>query len=91
MLGQAERRRSQTCEQRWSGKDGEWRPYNPATQNYPYALRQRWVRTFNDAYMVVNEKVIGRSGQIDERSFGGGVLGDNRRTASHGRRPRGHG
>ena len=56
------------CEQRWSGKDGEWVPYNPATQNYPYALRQRWVRTFNDAYMVVNEKVIGRSGQIDERS-----------------------
>ena len=35
---------------------------------HPYALRQRWVRTFNDAYMVVNEKVIGRSGQIDERS-----------------------
>jgi lysophospholipase L1-like esterase len=55
------------CAQRWSGKDGVWVPYNPATQNYPYALRQRWVRSFNDAYMVVNEKVTGRSGKIDER------------------------
>ena len=91
LLGQAKRAAVSTCEQRWSGKDGEWVPYNPATQNYPYALRQRWVRTFNDAYMVVNEKVIGRSGQDRRAQFGGGVLGDNRRTASLGRRPRGHG
>jgi lysophospholipase L1-like esterase len=30
--------------------DGEWKPYNPA--NYqPYASRQRWFRTPNDAYL----------------------------------------
>jgi hypothetical protein len=26
--------------------------YNPASDFYPYASRQRWVRTFNDAYML---------------------------------------
>ncbi|MBG1232934.1 SGNH/GDSL hydrolase family protein [Aestuariivirga litoralis] len=45
-----------------------WRPYDPATRNYPYALRQRWVRTINDAYMTVNQKVIDKSGYIDEVS-----------------------
>ncbi len=68
--GDAERP-TQTCEQSWSGEVKNWRPYNPATQNYPYALRQRWVRSFNDAYMVMNQKVIGRSGKIDEQASAG--------------------
>jgi lysophospholipase L1-like esterase len=59
-------RDTQTCQSSFSGEEGRWRPYNPATEHYPYALRQRWVRTFNDAYMVVNEKVKDRSGRIDE-------------------------
>ncbi len=42
--------------------------YNPAKQNYPYALRQRWVRTFNDAYMVVNQKVADKTGRINEKA-----------------------
>ena len=57
-----------TCQSSFSGKQGAWRPYDPATQNYPYALRQRWVRTFNDAYMVVNQKVRDRFGNIDEQA-----------------------
>jgi hypothetical protein len=61
-------RDTQSCQPDFSGKEGAWRPYNPATQNYPYALRQRWVRTFNDAYMVVNQKVRDRSGKIDEKA-----------------------
>ena len=61
-------RPTQTCQSSWSGKTREWRPYNPVAQNYPYALRQRWVRTFNDAYMTVNQKVIDRSGKIDEQA-----------------------
>ena len=61
-------RPTQTCQSSWSGKTREWRPYNPVVQNYPYALRQRWVRTFNDAYMTVNQKVIDRSGKIDEQA-----------------------
>jgi lysophospholipase L1-like esterase len=65
--GKAERP-TQTCQSSWSGKTREWRPYNPATQNFPYALRQRWVRTFNDAYMAVNQKVMERSGKIDDQS-----------------------
>ena len=65
--GKAERP-TQTCQSSWSGKIREWRPYDPATQNYPYALRQRWVRTFNDAYMAVNEKVMTKSGYIDEKA-----------------------
>lgn len=65
--GKAERP-TQTCQSSWSGKAKEWRPYSPITQNYPYALRQRWVRTFNDAYMVVNQKVIDRSGMVDEEA-----------------------
>jgi hypothetical protein len=61
-------RETATCESSWSGKERQWRPYNPATQNFPYAMRQRWVRTFNDAYMVVNQKVIDRAGTIDEKT-----------------------
>lgn len=68
--GKAERP-TQSCEQSWSGKDSGWRPYNPARQNYPYALRQRWVRTFNDAYMVINQKVADKFGKIDERTSAG--------------------
>lgn len=66
-FGSAERD-TQTCQSSFSGKEGSWRPYDPATQNYPYALRQRWVRTFNDAYMVVNQKVRDRFGKIDEKA-----------------------
>jgi hypothetical protein len=65
--GSAERD-TQSCESNWSARDGSWRPYNPATENYPYALRQRWVRSFNDAYMVVNQKVASRSGRINEKA-----------------------
>lgn len=66
-FGTAERD-TQTCQNSFSGKDGSWRPYDPATQNYPYALRQRWVRTFNDAYMVINQKVRDRFGKLDEQA-----------------------
>jgi lysophospholipase L1-like esterase len=66
-FGSAERD-TQTCQPQFSGKGGGWRPYDPATQNYPYALRQRWVRSFNDAYMVMNQKVTDRYGKIDERA-----------------------
>lgn len=69
-FGLAERD-TQTCQSQFSGKEGSWRPYNPATQNYPYALRQRWVRTFNDAYMMLNQKVTDRYGKIDERASAG--------------------
>jgi hypothetical protein len=61
-------RPTQTCQSSWSGKAREWRPYSPVTQNYPYALRQRWVRTFNDAYMAVNQKVIDKAGKVDEKA-----------------------
>ena len=57
-----------TCETSFSGKARDWRPYNPATQNWPYALRQRWVRTINDAYMTVNEKVMTKGGQVDDQA-----------------------
>jgi hypothetical protein len=63
--GKAERE-TQTCGSNFSGKIRDWRPYNPETQNYPYALRQRWVRTFNDAWMVINQKVLSKDGRIDE-------------------------
>jgi hypothetical protein len=66
-FGTAERD-TQTCQSSLSGKPGNWRPYDPATQNYPYAMRQRWVRTFNDAYMVVNQKLKDRAGRIDEKA-----------------------
>lgn len=66
-LGKAARETA-TCTQSWSGKQRNWRPYNPATENYPYALRQRWVRTFNDAYLAINQKVITRDGFVDEKA-----------------------
>jgi lysophospholipase L1-like esterase len=59
-------RPTQSCQSGIFGKGTAWRPYDPATENYPYALRQRWVRTFNDAYMVLNQKVMTKDGQIDE-------------------------
>lgn len=37
-------RDTQTCQSSFSSGEGFWRPYDPATANYPYALRQRWVR-----------------------------------------------
>jgi hypothetical protein len=63
--GKAERE-TQTCGSNFSGKIRDWRPYNPENEHFPYALRQRWVRTFNDAAMVVNQKVLTRDGRIDE-------------------------
>lgn len=63
--GKAERD-TKTCGSNLSGKIRDWRPYNPATENYPYALRQRWVRSFNDAWMVINQKVLTRDGKLDE-------------------------
>ena len=65
--GEADRP-TQSCQSSWSSKAKNWRLYDPATQNYPYALRQRWVRTFNDAYMTINQKVVDRSGHIDEKT-----------------------
>jgi hypothetical protein len=32
----------------------DWQPFNPATEFYPYEKRKRWVRTFNDAYLLSN-------------------------------------
>lgn len=61
-------RDTQTCQASFSAKQGQWRPYDPATQDFPYALRQRWVRTFNDAYMVINQKVRDRFGNLDEQA-----------------------
>ncbi len=65
--GKAERATA-TCTQSWSGKQRDWRPYHPVTENYPYALRQRWVRSFNDAYMAINQKVLTKAGQIDAKA-----------------------
>jgi lysophospholipase L1-like esterase len=59
-------RPTQTCGSNLSGKIRDWRPYNPVTEHYPFALRQRWVRSFNDAWMVINQKVLTRQGAIDE-------------------------
>jgi len=64
-------RPTMTCQSSWTGKIKLWRPYNPATENFPYALRQRWVRSFNDAYMTINQKVVDRRGAIDERTSAG--------------------
>jgi hypothetical protein len=61
-------RDTQTCQSSWSGTAARaWRPYDPATQNFPYALRQRWVRSFNDAYMAINQKVMTKSGAVNDR------------------------
>ena len=61
-------RDTQTCQPQFTSREASWRPYNPATEHFPYALRQRWVRSFNDAYMVVNQKVTDRFGKIDEKA-----------------------
>lgn len=61
-------RDTQTCQPQFTSREAGWRPYNPATEHFPYALRQRWVRSFNDAYMVVNQKVTDRFGKIDEQA-----------------------
>jgi hypothetical protein len=61
-------RDTQTCGSNLSGKIRDWRPYNPETQNYPFALRQRWVRSFNDAWMTINQKVLTRDGKLDEEA-----------------------
>lgn len=61
-------RDTETCQTTLSGTPGKWRPYDPSSQNFPFVLRQRWVRTLNDAYMVVNQKVKDRSGRIDEEA-----------------------
>ncbi len=61
-------RDTQTCQPQFTSREASWRPYNPATEHYPYALRQRWVRSFNDAYMAVNQKVTNRFGKIDEKA-----------------------
>jgi hypothetical protein len=61
-------RATQTCQTGIFKKAEGWKPYDPATQNFPYALRQRWVRTFNDAVMVMNQKVADKYGEIDEQS-----------------------
>jgi lysophospholipase L1-like esterase len=60
-------RPTQSCLSGIFAKAEGWRPYDPSNENYPYALRQRWVRTFNDAYMVINQKVVNRDGLIDDR------------------------
>jgi hypothetical protein len=56
------------CSINWSGNQGVWRPYNPQTESFPYALRQRWVRSFNDVFVIMNEKVPDQSGKIDDRA-----------------------
>ena len=61
-------RPTQTCQAAIFGKGTGWRPFDPSTENYPYALRQRWVRTFNDAFMILNQKVVTKDGQIDEQN-----------------------
>jgi lysophospholipase L1-like esterase len=59
-------RPTQSCQSGIFGVGKGWRPFDPSTENYPYALRQRWVRTFNDAFMVMNQKVVDKFGQTDE-------------------------
>ena len=54
-----------TCQPGIFGQGKGWRPYDPSRENFPYALRQRWVRTFNDAVMAINQKIITRDGYID--------------------------
>ncbi len=56
------------CESRFNGGDRAWQPFDPGAENFPYALRQRWVRTFNDVFLVLNQKVLTKDGRIDERA-----------------------
>ena len=64
-------RETASCDSSWTGAAADWRTYNPARENYPYAKRQRWVRSFNDAYMTVNQKVSDRFGRVDEVASSG--------------------
>jgi lysophospholipase L1-like esterase len=59
---------AQVCERSFTAGNRIWQPYDPSRDHFPYALRQRWVRTFNDAYMIVNHKVVSENGSIDERA-----------------------
>ncbi len=59
-------RPTQSCQPGLFARGTGWRPYNPATQNFPYALRQRWVRTINDANMIINQKIMDQYGALDE-------------------------
>ncbi len=61
-------RPTQSCVSGIFVKATGWRPYHPENEDYPYALRQRWVRTFNDADMVINQKVVDRYGAIDDKA-----------------------
>ncbi len=61
-------RATQSCQSGIFAKGTGWRPYDPATQNYPYALRQRWVRSINDAYMIINQKIVDKYGSLDQPS-----------------------
>jgi hypothetical protein len=37
-----------------SGGDGNWQFYNPSSAFFPYESRARWIRSFNDDYMIIN-------------------------------------
>jgi hypothetical protein len=56
------------CALNWRGAEGQWRPFDPQTESFPYALRQRWVRTFNDVFLLMNDKVLDQSGHVDDRA-----------------------
>ena len=61
-------RPTQSCQSGIFARGTGWRPYDPSTQNFPYALRQRWVRTINDANMIINQKVLDQYGALDQES-----------------------
>ena len=61
-------RPTQSCQSGIFAKGTGWRPYDPSTQDFPYALRQRWVRTINDANMIINQKISDQYGALDEMS-----------------------
>lgn len=35
---------------------GDWSPFNPVYEHWPYASRQRWLRTMNDIYLLINQQ-----------------------------------
>ena len=61
-------RPTQSCQSGIFARGTGWRPYDPSTQNFPYALRQRWVRTINDANMIINQKIVDQYGALDQAS-----------------------
>ena len=61
-------RPTQSCQPGILVRGTGWRPYDPATENFPYALRQRWVRSINDANMIINQKIVDQYGALDEAS-----------------------